>query len=217
MNDPKPINIMGVVAFPDPDPEKQVIRFIDSRYNDLFTIPNGGNIILTRFDGSEAILPCTYIDDCHAKIGREVYHICEFAEIMEKNGGIYRPEHPQPGDICDHYEIYQLRELRSTDYAFRPYEEARGRLRFADYQRAYAGVLAPSVRLEELWNKHNQDGRPFGRQMRSMSVSDVVALYRGGRCHSYYVDDIGFQELERFLPRPRSRTKPQRRNEDKER
>ena len=27
---------------------------------------------------------CRYIDDCHVEIGSELYHICQFAEIMER-------------------------------------------------------------------------------------------------------------------------------------
>ena len=97
MSDREPVNIMGVVAFPNPDKEKQMIRFIDSSYNDLFSVPNGGSVVLTRADGSKATLPCTYIDDYHAKIGSNVYHICQFAEIMEKNGATYEPlEKNQP-------------------------------------------------------------------------------------------------------------------------
>lgn len=96
MSDREPVNIMGVVAFPNPDKEKQMIRFIDSSYNDLFSVPNGGSVVLTRADGSKATLPCTYIDDYHAKIGSNVYHICQFAEIMERNGATCAPEKPSP-------------------------------------------------------------------------------------------------------------------------
>lgn len=33
MTDREPVNIMGVFAFPDPDKDKRVIRFIDSDYH----------------------------------------------------------------------------------------------------------------------------------------------------------------------------------------
>src|SRR5574344_2097673 len=99
MSNQEPVNIMGVVAFPNPDKDKQAIRFIDSGYNNLFSVPNGGSVVLTRFDGSKTALPCTYIDDYHAKIGSNVYHICQFAELMEQNGATYAPEHPRSSDI----------------------------------------------------------------------------------------------------------------------
>ena len=35
---------------------------------------------------------CEYIDDYHAYIGTEVYHMCQFAEILERGGGKCRPE-----------------------------------------------------------------------------------------------------------------------------
>ncbi len=81
----EPTNIMGVIAFPNPNGDRR-IRFIDSRYNLKFMIPDGGSILVRDADGAASILPCTYIDDYHARIGTGVYHICEFAEIMEANG-----------------------------------------------------------------------------------------------------------------------------------
>ena len=88
MTDREPVNIMGVIAFPNPDKDQRVIRFIDSEYHTLFTIKDGESIVITRFDGEKLILPCTYIDDCHVCIGNSAYHICEFAEMQERNGKI---------------------------------------------------------------------------------------------------------------------------------
>lgn len=68
------------------------IRFIDSHYNELFRIKDGESITVKFSDGSMADRKCTYIDDYHTKIGYNVYHICEFAEIMERNGSTYRPK-----------------------------------------------------------------------------------------------------------------------------
>ena len=72
----------------------QRIRFVDSAYHEVVTIPDGSNIVLTRFDGTVSILPCTYIDDAHAKIGNSVYHMLEFAGIMERveRMGVYSGE-----------------------------------------------------------------------------------------------------------------------------
>lgn len=41
MTDREPVNIMGVIAFPEPDKSKRRIRFIDAEYNTLFYIPDG--------------------------------------------------------------------------------------------------------------------------------------------------------------------------------
>ena len=85
MTDREPVNIMGVIAFPEPDKSKRRIRFIDPEYNTLFFIPDGASIVMTRMDGSSVIRPCTYIDDYHTLVGSNVYHICEFAK--ERHSG----------------------------------------------------------------------------------------------------------------------------------
>ena len=195
----EPVNIKGVVAFPNPDKDKRVIRFIDSCYHTLFTVPDGGNIVLITFDGGRSVLPCTYIDDYHAEIGVSVYHICQFAEFAERRGAVYAPEHPKEGDICDTYEIYQIQNVGKVNYCFRSFEIAKGQFQASDYRKAYAGVLAPGVTMEEIYAKHNQDTRPFWGKMRSMSVSDVLVINRGGKRTTYYVDSVGFQEVKQFF------------------
>ena len=62
------------------------IRFIDSNYNNLFKVPDGGRIKVTYPDGEVAEKVCRYIDEYHAEIGGgscNLFHICEFAERME--------------------------------------------------------------------------------------------------------------------------------------
>ena len=61
--------------------EQKEIRFIDSRYNELFRIKDGESITVKFSDGSMSDRKCTYIDDYHTKIGYNVFHICEFAEL----------------------------------------------------------------------------------------------------------------------------------------
>lgn len=107
MTDREPVNIMGVIAFPEPDKSKRRIRFIDAEYNTLFYIPDGASIVMTRMDGGSVIRPCTYIDDCHTLIGSEVYHICEFAEAAQRTGTVYEPLDPKQLPVetgC--YEIF---------------------------------------------------------------------------------------------------------------
>lgn len=193
----EPVNIMGVMAFPNENGVRD-IRFIDSDYHTLFTVPDGGNIIVTPFDGREELLACRYIDDAHAKIGGNVYHICQFAELQERAGSLYAPESPQDGDICDSYTIYQLQNVGETVYAFRSYAEAEGLLHREDYKKVYAGVLAPEVHLEELYAKHNRAQRPFGQKMHALSMSDIIVCKRGGTERAYYVDAAGFEEVKEF-------------------
>jgi hypothetical protein len=70
---------------------KDDLRFIDSGYNEQFRLPNGGRIEVEYPDRTFSA-PCEYIDDYHAYIGTEVYHMCQFAEILERGGGVCRPE-----------------------------------------------------------------------------------------------------------------------------
>ena len=79
----EPAEIKGVIAYPNED---RTIRFIDSGYHDLFTLPDGGNIVITTRSGEKMVKPCRYIDDYHTAIGSDVYHICQFAELLEKIG-----------------------------------------------------------------------------------------------------------------------------------
>lgn len=200
MTDREPVNIMGVIAFPEPDKSKRRIRFIDAEYNTLFYVPDGASIVMTRMDGSSVIRPCTYIDDCHTLIGNEVYQICEFAEAAQRTGTVYEPLDPtQQSADAGYYEIYQIDNVGKVNYAFMRYENAKGKLRAAHYRKAFAGVLAPNMTLEELYRKHNADTRTFYRQMRSLSESDVIVVKRGSKRNAYYVDAVGFQEVPSFL------------------
>ena len=73
------------------NPRGKDIRFIDSHYNDLFKIVDGGCVQINYGD-EKVIKPCTYIDAYHTQIGNNVFHICEFAEIMERHGNTYQKE-----------------------------------------------------------------------------------------------------------------------------
>lgn len=59
------------------------IRFIDKHFNTLFYIPDGSQIEVVEPDGKSEILGCQYIDEYHTKIGNEIYHIHDFAELIE--------------------------------------------------------------------------------------------------------------------------------------
>ena len=72
------------------DAHDHSIRFITSDYNDLFRIPDGGKVQID-YAGRHFVSPCVYIDDYHTRIAGRVYHICEFAEMMER-GGTVAPE-----------------------------------------------------------------------------------------------------------------------------
>lgn len=70
------------------------IRFIDSSYNELFRIPDGGKIRITYPDGDRREESCRYIDPYHVEVGSgsmNLFHICEFAERMEECGARIEP------------------------------------------------------------------------------------------------------------------------------
>lgn len=67
------------------------IRFIDPHYKELFRIPDGDKIRILHSDGSQDDRTCRYIDDYHLEVGNSLYHICQFAEIMERNSSTVIP------------------------------------------------------------------------------------------------------------------------------
>lgn len=68
------------------------IRFITPDYKERFTIPDGDEILITSPNGAKATRTCRYIDDYHLEVGRNLYHICEFAERMESVGNKVEPK-----------------------------------------------------------------------------------------------------------------------------
>ena len=82
------------------DASNKTIQFVDSSYNELFRIPDGASIRVTYPPDDVrdfAERECKYIDDHHFALGINgsffdtTYHICEFAEQMEKMGAKYEP------------------------------------------------------------------------------------------------------------------------------
>lgn len=99
---------------------------------------------------------------------------------------------------ADTYEIYQITDVGACSYGFCGYEMAQEQLRAQDYQHQFTGIFAPEANLETLFMLHNRDDRPLGKQMRSLSVSDVIVTHRGGKTTAYYVDSFGFAEVPGF-------------------
>ena len=100
------------------DEKEHSIRFINSGYDTLFRIPDGGMVEI-RFPDRTFTAKCEYLDDYHTKIGDTVFHICEFAELLEHQVGTV---HPEP-EITSDEAAWQLghREylaLQRTDSGF---------------------------------------------------------------------------------------------------
>ena len=84
--------------------DEKFIRFIDSRYNELFTIPDGGSIVVTTPNGEQYVGVCKYLDETHLDVNGRCYHICEFAEVLERNGSKVEPE-KEPEMVGGYYRI----------------------------------------------------------------------------------------------------------------
>ena len=80
------------------------IRFIDPNYKELFRIPDGGKIVITTAWGEKFEQVCRYIDETHMELssdrGGDIYHICEFAERMERNNSTVVPVLPDLPEQC---------------------------------------------------------------------------------------------------------------------
>ena len=76
------------------------IRFIDPQYKELFRIKDGEKIRINMPDGKFIDHICRYIDDYHTEVGRNLYHICQFAESMESNGNVVIPMRSSLPEQC---------------------------------------------------------------------------------------------------------------------
>jgi len=79
------------------------IRFITPDYKEKFRIEDGDMVRIRRFDGAVLDRVCRYIDECHLEIGSgwdNLYHICQFAELMYRNGNSVIPLRNSLPKVC---------------------------------------------------------------------------------------------------------------------
>lgn len=86
-------NRYGVTAVLDKTTmnEPKEIRFIYPDYQEKFRIPDGDQVIVTYPSGEVKAFTCKYIDDYHVLVGNNSFHICEFAEVLERRGAHVYP------------------------------------------------------------------------------------------------------------------------------
>ena len=106
------------------------IRFIDSGYGELFRIPDGGSIVLTHADGEESVAECKHLGQTHVSIGGTCWHICQFAEMVERNGATVRPE-GEPETNCG-YRI--IRRAPAGDKVFKLGHDPNAAQEYATWQ-----------------------------------------------------------------------------------
>lgn len=80
------------------------IRFITPDYKEKFRLPDGDMIRIITEAGENRDREVRYIDDCHLEVssglGCNLYHICEFAENLERNGCTVIPLRSSLPDKC---------------------------------------------------------------------------------------------------------------------
>lgn len=79
------------------------IRFITPHYEEKFRIADGDMVRIRCPDGKQIDQECRYIDECHVEVGKgwdNLYHICQFAELMERNGNSVIPLRSSLPLIC---------------------------------------------------------------------------------------------------------------------
>ena len=79
------------------------IRFITPDYKDVFRISDGDRIRMTLPSGEKLEQTCRYVDETHLEVGNSLYHICEFAERMQRNGVQTIPLRSSLPDKCFSY------------------------------------------------------------------------------------------------------------------
>ena len=71
---------------------KQEIRFIDRFYKELFRVPDNSMVTIERHGDIHIIDRVRFIDDYHLSMGGGTYHICQLAELAERNNLLIQPE-----------------------------------------------------------------------------------------------------------------------------
>lgn len=102
----------------------------------------------------------------------------------------------------DSFSIYQLKDDPSTRYlryeSFDLVQRMGSKIEAKNYNLIYSAPLYPSMTLERIFTKFNVD-RPPDFTGHSLSVSDIVVIRKNGSEKAFYVDSIGFKEIDHFL------------------
>ena len=102
------------------------IRFITPHYKEKFRIEDGDMVRIRCWDGRELDRVCRYIDDCHVEVGNgwdNLYHICQFAELMERNGNSVIPLRNSLPLIC-YGKVPEKRAIVMFERGFDGYRSA---------------------------------------------------------------------------------------------
>lgn len=95
------------------------------------------------------------------------------------------------------YEIYQTNR---RDLVFMEYSPARLAAGAKDYELVYKGQMERWETLDSIYSRHNRDDRPNAKIMRSVSVSDIIMTHKDNETHAFYVQPIGYKQVDNLLP-----------------
>ena len=95
------------------------------------------------------------------------------------------------------YEIYQTNR---RDLVFMEYSPARLAAGARDYELVYKGQMERWETLDSIYSRHNRDDRPNAKTMRSVSVSDIIVTHKDNETHAFYVQPIGYKQVDNLLP-----------------
>ena len=57
----------------------------------------------------------------------------------------------------------------------------------------------PLGTTDEFYSRHNRDDRPNAKTMRSVSVSDIIVTHKDNETHAFYVQPIGYKQVDNLL------------------
>lgn len=103
------------------------IKFIRSDYSLRFKLEDGDKIMIKYSDGESKTQECRYIDEYHTQIGGSIYHICQFAELIERNRATVIPYRDSLPEKCyvyvDTHDYYAI--VTKGKDGYEPFEQAK--------------------------------------------------------------------------------------------
>lgn len=192
---------VGGVKYEYMNDKASIMSFVNRKGNRMFEMLDGESLVFTKTDGQETKVECHRVDQNRIRLNDVICSTVKFARWCHQHGITFRPEFPSVLDCIDTYEIHQIPFAVKSPYRFRRFSDAELFFSASHYKKMYCGMLANATHPEELYLLHNQDNRPFGAKMHSLTVSDVVVLNRQNSRQALYVDTFGFVDVtDRFPP-----------------
>ena len=102
------------------------IRFITPHYEEKFRVADGDKVRIRCHDGRVLDRVCRYIDEYHVEVGTgwdNLYHICQFAEMMERNGNSVIPLRSSLPAVC-YGKVPEKRAIVMFERGFDGYRSA---------------------------------------------------------------------------------------------